>query len=115
MQHKIAFCQMHSGESALLCRDAARCQRLLAMNVVRQLVRSNERYCRRALTAWRQAAQAQRTKRAVLTSAVQRMAAAKARAALHSWAQYAQERRLRHQRHTHIIQKVGHSPSHQCN
>lgn len=83
------------------------------MNVVRQLVRSNERYCRRALTAWRQAVQAQRMKRAVLSSTVQRLAAAKARAALHGWAHYAEERRLRHQRHTHIIQKVGQSPSHQ--
>ena len=105
---------MHSGETAHLCRDAARCQRLLAMNVVRQLVRSNERYCRRALTAWRQAVQAQRVKRAVLSSAVQRIAAAKATAALHGWAQYARERRLRHQRHAHIVQKVGLSPSDQC-
>ena len=84
------------------------------MNVVRQLIRSNERYCRRALTAWRQAVQAQRMKRAVLSSAVQRIAAAKARTALHGWAQYVEERRLNHQCHTRIIQKVGQLPSHQC-
>lgn len=88
------------------CRDAARCQRLLAANVVRQLIRTKDRYCRRALAAWRHAMQAQQAKRAVLHGAIQRMAVAKARAAFHAWALAARERCARRQRHAVIVKKV---------
>ena len=96
------------------CRDAARSQRVLAMNVVRQLIRLNERYCRHALTAWRLAVEAKHAKRAMLQGAIQRMAAAKARAVIHAWAQHVRERRARRQHRSAIVQKVDLDKHHPC-
>jgi hypothetical protein len=79
---------------------------MLATNVVRQLIRLNERYCRHALTAWCLAMEAKHAKRAMLQGAIQRMAAAKARAAIHAWAQHLRVRRARRQHNSAIVQKV---------
>lgn len=73
------------------CRDAARAQRVLAANVVRQLIRTNGRYCRRALTAWSHAIQAQHAKR---------------RAGFHAWVKLVQEQQARRQHHFAIVKKV---------
>ena len=91
------------------CRDAARSQRVLAANVVRQLIRMNERYCRRALTAWRSALQAQHEKRAMLHGAIQRMAGAKLRAAWHAWAELVRVKLAVRRHHCAIVSKVEHS------
>ena len=88
------------------CRDAARAQRVLAANVVRQLIRTNGRYCRRALTAWSHAIQAQHAKRAMLHGAIQRMASAKLRAGFHAWVKLVQEKQARRQHHFAIVKKV---------
>ncbi len=88
------------------CRDAARSQRLLAANVVRQLIRMNERYCRRALAAWQSALQAQRAKRAMLHGAIQRMALAKLKAAWHAWADLVSMKLTIRQHHSAVITKV---------
>lgn len=92
--------------SMYACRDAARSQRLLAANVVRQLIRMNERYCRRALAAWQSAVQAQREKRAMLHGAIQRMALAKLRASWHAWVEHVSMKLTVRQHHSAVITKV---------
>ena len=98
------FCS--SSKDMLACRDAARSQRLLAANVVRQLIRMNERYCRRALAAWQSAMQAQRAKRAMLHGAIQRMALAKLRAAWQAWTELVSMKLAVRHYHSAVITKV---------
>lgn len=89
-----------------VCRYAARSQRVLAATVVRQLMRMNERYCRRALAAWRSALQAQRDERAMLHRAIQRMAVAKLRAAWHAWAELVVMKLAVRREHSAVMNKV---------
>ncbi len=79
---------------------------MLAIDVVRQLIRLNERYCRHALMAWRIAMEAKHAEHTMLQGAIQRMAAAKARAATRAWAQHVTERRAWRLYHTATILKV---------